>query len=146
MHACCAFDSNPLKAAHGNRALSQGSFAFIMAIGSVRASRKLHHNLLRGLLRLPMSFFDSQPTGRLMNRFTKDTQAVDLTLFQVRSGCCYQHCPWQCLLSCLHAVATLLHCASACLKHISTMLDRMAVRNASSQQASCNQACLCLQP
>ena len=59
-----------------------------MAVGSVRAARALHHNLLRGLLRLPMSFFDSQPTGRLMNRFTKDTQAVDLTLMMVQ----YDHC------------------------------------------------------
>ncbi|KAK9813623.1 hypothetical protein WJX73_000516 [Symbiochloris irregularis] len=60
-------------------------FAFIMALGSVRAAKRLHQNLLRGLLRLPMSFFDSQPTGRLMNRFTKDTQAVDLTLATVIS-------------------------------------------------------------
>ena len=54
-----------------------------MAVGSVKAARYFHHNLFSGLLRLPMSFFDSQPTGRLMNRFTKDTQAVDLTLLQV---------------------------------------------------------------
>lgn len=29
--------------------------------------------LLSCVVRLPMSFFDSQPTGRLLNRFTKDT-------------------------------------------------------------------------
>ena len=27
-----------------------------------------------------MSFFDSQPTGRLLNRFTKDTEAVDISM------------------------------------------------------------------
>lgn len=27
-----------------------------------------------------MSFFDSQPTGRLLNRFTRDTEAVDVQL------------------------------------------------------------------
>ena len=61
----------------------QGLFAIIMALGSIRAARHFHANLFTGLLRLPMSFFDAQPTGRLMNRFTKDTQAVDLTLVQV---------------------------------------------------------------
>lgn len=36
--------------------------------------------LLAKVVRLPMSFFDSQPTGRLLNRFTKDTEAVDVTM------------------------------------------------------------------
>ena len=35
----------------------------ILAYSSVRASRSLHARLLEKLMRLPMSFFDSQPTG-----------------------------------------------------------------------------------
>ncbi|KAI8472504.1 MAG: P-loop containing nucleoside triphosphate hydrolase protein [Monoraphidium minutum] len=49
----------------------------LLVVGSVAASRKLHRELLAKLVRLPMSFFDAQPSGRLINRFTKDTEAVD---------------------------------------------------------------------
>jgi len=46
--------------------------------GSITASRKLHYQLLNKLVRLPMAFYDSQPTGRLLNRMTKDTESIDL--------------------------------------------------------------------
>ncbi len=94
----------------------------LLVIGSIAASRRIHSELLAKILRLPMSFFDSQPTGgragrrlfwvcaltwqlfpstpthqltqrqikpksisaqpisnpgRLINRFTKDTEALD---------------------------------------------------------------------
>ncbi|KAL6768590.1 hypothetical protein ACKKBF_B11340 [Auxenochlorella protothecoides x Auxenochlorella symbiontica] len=48
--------------------------------GAIRAARTLQDDLLTRVLRLPMSFFDSQPTGRLLNRFTRDTEAVDVQL------------------------------------------------------------------
>ena len=32
----------------------------------------MHDKMLRGVLRSQMSFFDSTPTGRIMNRFSKD--------------------------------------------------------------------------
>ena len=41
--------------------------------GSVRAASRLHAALLAKVLGLPMAFFDSQPLGRLLNRFTKVT-------------------------------------------------------------------------
>uniref|UniRef100_A0A061RCR8 ATP-binding cassette, subfamily C (CFTR/MRP), member 2 n=1 Tax=Tetraselmis sp. GSL018 TaxID=582737 RepID=A0A061RCR8_9CHLO len=52
----------------------------ILTYGANNAARQLHHRLLHTILRLPMSFFDTQPTGRLLNRFTKDTEAVDVQL------------------------------------------------------------------
>ena len=50
---------------------------YSLVMGGLRASRKLHAKLLQRVMRLPMSFFDSQPSGRLLNRFTKDMEAVD---------------------------------------------------------------------
>jgi ABC-type multidrug transport system fused ATPase/permease subunit len=54
--------------------------AVVLVLGSVHAAGALQASLLATVLRLPMSFFDAQPTGRLLNRFTKDTEAVDTSL------------------------------------------------------------------
>ena len=54
--------------------------AIVLVLGSLEAANRLQSTLLATVLRLPMSFFDSQPTGRLLNRFTKDIEAVDMTL------------------------------------------------------------------
>ena len=51
---------------------SQVAKAVTLVIGGVRAARLLQERLLACVVRLPMAFFDSQPTGRLLNRFTKD--------------------------------------------------------------------------
>jgi ABC-type multidrug transport system fused ATPase/permease subunit len=37
----------------------------VLVWGSITASRKLHKQLLAKIVRLPMSFFDAQPTGLL---------------------------------------------------------------------------------
>ncbi|KAK9839590.1 hypothetical protein WJX84_006235 [Apatococcus fuscideae] len=58
---------------------------YSLVMGGLRASRKLHANLLERVMRLPMSFFDSQPSGRLLNRFTKDTEAVDTEILPMVS-------------------------------------------------------------
>ena len=54
--------------------------AVSLVLGSLIAAGSLQRSLLETVLRLPMSFFDSQPTGRLLNRFTKDVEAVDTSL------------------------------------------------------------------
>uniref|UniRef100_A0A3P8PBH8 ATP-binding cassette sub-family C member 5 n=1 Tax=Astatotilapia calliptera TaxID=8154 RepID=A0A3P8PBH8_ASTCA len=48
--------------------------------GTLRASSKLHDELFHKILRCPMKFFDTTPTGRLLNRFSKDMDEVDTRL------------------------------------------------------------------
>ena len=46
----------------------------------VRAAVALHSRLLTALLRLPTSFFDVHPSGRVVSRFTSDTSTLDFAL------------------------------------------------------------------
>lgn len=43
----------------------------LLADGAIRASRILHTRLLSNILRAPMLFFDTTPSGRVVNRFAK---------------------------------------------------------------------------
>ncbi|KAG8135772.1 hypothetical protein E2320_008775 [Naja naja] len=52
----------------------------LASFGTIRASWVMHEQLLSNILRVPMSFFDSTPTGRIVNRFAKDIFTVDETI------------------------------------------------------------------
>ncbi|KAK7930845.1 hypothetical protein WMY93_007240 [Mugilogobius chulae] len=74
----------------GALGVAQGVFVFVatllLANASVSASRILHSRLLNNILRAPMVFFDTTPTGRILNRFAKDIFTVDEAIPQsVRS-------------------------------------------------------------
>lgn len=48
--------------------------------GSMRASRSLHSKLLSSVLHAPMYFFDTTPLGRIINRFSKDIDILDVNI------------------------------------------------------------------
>ncbi|XP_075851725.1 ATP-binding cassette sub-family C member 12 [Microcebus murinus] len=47
---------------------------------TLRASSSLHDSVFDKILKSPMSFFDTTPTGRIMNRFSKDMDELDVRL------------------------------------------------------------------
>jgi len=48
--------------------------------GGIRASRSLYLIAQERVLFAPMAFFDTTPLGRLLNRFSYDTEVVDVTM------------------------------------------------------------------
>lgn len=54
--------------------------AIILSVGTLNAASKLHGTMLERILRSPMSFFDTTPLGRILNRFSKDIDIVDVSI------------------------------------------------------------------
>ncbi|KAI1286675.1 ATP-binding cassette sub-family C member 3 [Halotydeus destructor] len=48
--------------------------------GTLRASKILHDNMLNHIIRAPMSFYDTTPSGRILNRFSKDIDHTDSSI------------------------------------------------------------------
>ncbi|KAI9221481.1 P-loop containing nucleoside triphosphate hydrolase protein [Blastocladiella britannica] len=61
----------------GNGMLNMLSMYFFMAVVAIRGARATMDKLLKNTLALPMSFFDTTPSGRLLNRFSNDQKSVD---------------------------------------------------------------------
>ena len=61
------------------------SAAFVLAIirayaffyVSLRAAENLHNKMVACVLQAPVLFFDTNPAGRILNRFSKDIGAID---------------------------------------------------------------------
>ncbi|CAG8597400.1 8879_t:CDS:10, partial [Ambispora leptoticha] len=53
---------------------------------SLKGSRTMFSKLLNSILRAPLSFFDTAPLGRVMNRFSKDLGVVDQGLLTVMAS------------------------------------------------------------
>lgn len=45
--------------------------------GSINASRRIHRQLMEHVMRAKFRFFDSTPLGQIINRFSKDIEAID---------------------------------------------------------------------
>ncbi|XP_038209551.1 uncharacterized protein LOC119830563 [Zerene cesonia] len=52
--------------------------AFVVAVS--RASKNLHNDMFQNLIKAVMRFFDTNPSGRVLNRFSKDMGAMDENL------------------------------------------------------------------
>ena len=61
-------------------AVAIGVSTLITAVGGLNASTILHDKMLGGVLRAPMSFFDTNPKGRIVNRFAKDVDYIDVMI------------------------------------------------------------------
>ncbi|KAF9354827.1 hypothetical protein BGX34_010786 [Mortierella sp. NVP85] len=55
-----------------------GSFMLVVAV--IKSSGAMHNRAFISVLRSPMSFFDTTPVGRILNRFSKDINTIDTTL------------------------------------------------------------------
>ncbi|TPX54113.1 hypothetical protein PhCBS80983_g06048 [Powellomyces hirtus] len=63
-----------------------GQVIFAWVACGIRSARRLHEDMLSNVVRLPQSFFDTTPLGRVMNRFSKDQYTVDEVLPRVFQG------------------------------------------------------------
>ena len=52
-------------------------YIILLFRSTLKASLSLHKNLLFNIMRLPMNFFDTNPIGRILNRFARDIQVMD---------------------------------------------------------------------
>ncbi|XP_038071457.1 multidrug resistance-associated protein 7-like [Patiria miniata] len=51
--------------------------AFLFAYGGLCATRVVHKKLLASIFKAPVSFFDTTPIGRIINRFSSDVYTID---------------------------------------------------------------------
>ncbi|KAK6454241.1 P-loop containing nucleoside triphosphate hydrolase protein [Scheffersomyces xylosifermentans] len=58
---------------------------FLWILCTIQGSKKLHNKMAVSVLRAPMSFFETTPIGRILNRFSNDVYKVDEVLGRVFS-------------------------------------------------------------
>ena len=51
--------------------------AYVFFYVSLRAAENLHNKMVACVLQAPVLFFDTNPAGRILNRFSKDIGAID---------------------------------------------------------------------
>ena len=51
--------------------------AVLFFLASLRSSERLHDKMVSSLLQAPVLFFDTNPAGRILNRFSKDIGSLD---------------------------------------------------------------------
>ncbi|GFO38362.1 canalicular multispecific organic anion transporter 1 [Plakobranchus ocellatus] len=60
--------------------IANGAFVMFIFVQMVTASHRLHNAMLNSILHQPMSFFDTTPVGRILNRFSRDVDVLDFSI------------------------------------------------------------------
>lgn len=70
----------PARSEHSKPGVAMLAGAACLACGSTAAASALHRQLIGRVLRQPMEWFDTTPTGRILARFSNDINTVDTKL------------------------------------------------------------------
>ncbi|CAF0928035.1 unnamed protein product [Brachionus calyciflorus] len=70
--------------AYGLLGTGQHFFSFVSELIAVKmimnSSRNLHQNMLKSIMHSTMQFFESTPIGRILNRFSKDLNSIEVVI------------------------------------------------------------------
>lgn len=72
--------------------------------GSLRASRKMHSQLLDRILHAKVRFFDTTPVGRIINRFSSDMETIDQALAPQLAALVYSSIATICVVVVISAI------------------------------------------
>lgn len=60
--------------------ISNVALSLIFGLALLHSAKVMHDTLLKSVLRWPMKSFDTTPIGRILNRFSKDVDTLDIYL------------------------------------------------------------------
>lgn len=55
---------------------------FTFVVLAIAGARNLHADMTRAIIRTKLSFFDITPNGTIVNKFTKDTESIDVAMMR----------------------------------------------------------------
>jgi ABC-type multidrug transport system fused ATPase/permease subunit len=61
----------------------------LLSVVIIRTARKMHSEAFDKVIHAPLSFFDTNPLGRILNRFSKDVDALDNNLWMTLNDILY---------------------------------------------------------
>ncbi|TRY74646.1 hypothetical protein TCAL_01629 [Tigriopus californicus] len=90
--------------------------SLFLYLATLNGAKRLHNLVLANVLKSPMSFFDTTPQGRILNRFGKDIDVLDTTMPMILRG-------WiTCLLAVLSTFAIITYATPMFLLPITVVL------------------------